>query len=288
MLQTTLLALALGAELLLQPGNVRPGDVVLVTLTEVDEAPRGRLGSQPLRFFPHQGAWRALAAVALDARPGELPVALEAHDASGDVALAVAVQVLPADFRRRTLTMARRFTSPSAAEQRRSAADQKAFTLALAQPLAPFRFAQDFAWPRHDILTAPYGDLRLINGKQQSQHLGVDQDGATGDPVEASNDGEVVMARDCFGSGKTVLVHHGGALYTSYFHLSRLDVKVGQAVRRGQRLGAVGATGRVTGPHLHFGVKLDGQWVNPETLLALRFDFASDPSTPEGASPGTR
>jgi murein DD-endopeptidase MepM/ murein hydrolase activator NlpD len=83
------------------------------------------------------------------------------------------------------------------------------------------------------------------------------------------------MARDCFGSGNTVLVHHGLQLYSAYFHLSKMEVKVGQKVRRGQLLGLVGKTGRVTGPHLHFGIKHDGRWVDPESVL--RLDFAGAP-----------
>jgi murein DD-endopeptidase MepM/ murein hydrolase activator NlpD len=280
-----LLATTLGAELLLQPGSARPGDLVLVTVTQVDRAPAGRLGKAPLRFFLADGRWRALGAVALEAKPGPLPVSLTAHDASGAVQLEVAVDVQPADFRHRALTLSRRFENPSAADQRRSAADQRAFTQALDRPPEPFRFADDFAWPRHDILTAPFGDLRLINGHVASQHLGLDQDGETGDPVSAANDGEVALARSCFASGNTVLLFHGGGLFTAYFHLSRLDVKPGQKVKRGDLLGAVGATGRVTGPHLHFGAKFEGHWVNPESLLSLRF---SDRSTSEGASPGTR
>ena len=88
-------------------------------------------------------------------------------------------------------------------------------------------------------------------------------------PDYAANDGEVVMVRDCFASGNTVLVHHGGRLFTAYFHMSKFEVKEGQKVKRGELLGLVGKTGRVTGPHLHFGVKLDGRWVNAESLLRL-------------------
>jgi murein DD-endopeptidase MepM/ murein hydrolase activator NlpD len=279
-----LLALALGAELWLQPGNAHPGDVVLVTVSQVERAPSGSLGGRALRFYPHAGGWQALAPVALNAKPGPLPLSLVA----GAQRLEVALEVLPAAFRHRTLTLSTRFERPSVADQRRAAADQRAFVRALARPPTAFRFTGNFAWPRHDILTAPFGDLRLINGQVSSQHLGLDQDGEPGDPVEAANDGEVVLARACFASGNTVLLFHGGGLFTAYFHLSKIEVTAGQTLRRGQRLGLVGATGRVTGPHLHFGAKLDGQWVNPESLLALRFaESVSDPSSAGAASPGT-
>ena len=137
-------------------------------------------------------------------------------------------------------------------------------------------FKENFAWPRQDSITAPYGDLRTYNGKKQSQHYGTDIRGATGTPVYAANAGTVVMSRDAYASGNTVLVHHGAGLYTAYFHLSAMDVKDGERVERGQLLGKVGATGRVTGPHLHWGVKVDDMWVDGETLLKL--DFTGEPA----------
>jgi len=120
-------------------------------------------------------------------------------------------------------------------------------------------------------MTAPFGDLRLFNGKAQSQHFGLDLDGRVGDPIEAANDGAVVMVRPCYASGNTVIVDHGGGLYTMYFHLSHFEVKEGQKVARGQLLGLVGRTGRVTGPHLHFSVKVDGLYVDGATVLGLPF-----------------
>jgi murein DD-endopeptidase MepM/ murein hydrolase activator NlpD len=133
-------------------------------------------------------------------------------------------------------------------------------------------FEEPFAWPKLSRLTAPFGDLRMFNGKKQSQHFGTDIDGDTGDPAYAANDGVVVMNRECFGSGNTVLIHHGLGIYTAYFHLSRFDVKKGDRVRKGDQVGLVGMTGRVTGPHLHWGVKIDGRWIDPESLLRLDFE----------------
>ena len=133
---------------------------------------------------------------------------------------------------------------------------------------------EKFAWPRQDRITAPYGDLRTYNGKKQSQHFGNDIGGDSGTPVSAANAGTVVMTRDNFASGNTVLVHHGAGLYTAYFHLSAMEVKEGERVERGQLLGKVGNTGRVTGPHLHWGVKVDDLWVDGQTLLKLDFGGA--------------
>ena len=267
----SLIALLLSAELLLQPGSALPGDVVLLTVTGVDQVPVGWLGKRPLAFFPSPGGFWALVGLKVDEPQGELPVTIDAIHASKRVKLGGSLEVRPPAFRHRSLSVAKRFTSPSTEDLRHSERDQRAFRKAFDQRLGPFLFESDFAWPRKDLVAAPFGDLRLFNGKQQSQHLGVDLDGEMGDPVTAANDGDVVLVRECFASGGTVLVHHGGRLFTAYFHLSRFDVAQGDHVTKGQLLGLVGQSGRVTGPHLHFGVKLDGRWVNPESLLSLQF-----------------
>jgi len=93
-----------------------------------------------------------------------------------------------------------------------------------------------------------------------------------GDPVSAANDGTVVLARSCYASGNTVVIHHGGGLFTAYFHLSKIQVTSGKKVARGDRIGLVGKTGRVTGPHLHWAAKVRDLYVNPESLLRLRFN----------------
>ncbi len=284
-----LLALALGGlELRVQPGAVFPGGVVLVEVRGAAAPPEGRLGEAELVFLPFgEGHHVALAGLSVEHKPRTLALEIVAGADGAKERLEGSVEVKPAAFRRRQLSVSRRFTSPSKQERQRAAADQRAFSEAFDRDFEPWAFDEAFSWPRRSVVTAPFGDLRLLNGKKQSQHYGMDLDGSTGDPIEAANDGEVVLVRDCFASGNTVLVHHGGRLFTAYFHLTRFAVKAGERVRRGQRLGTVGKTGRVTGPHLHFGVKLDGRWVNPEALLALEWPPVSDRSTSGAASPET-
>ena len=280
----SLLTLVLGGlEVSLQPGVARPGDAVLVEVTGTTDAPSGQLGSAELVFLPWHQHWLALVALSVDRRAGRLELEITGEGPDGKERVSGELEVRKADFRRRQLTVSKRFTNPSRKERLQSIADQKAFTEAFDRDFEPWGFDQGFAWPRQDEVSAPFGDLRLFNGKKQSQHFGSDVNGETGDPIFASNAGEVVMVRECFGSGGTVLIHHGGRLFTSYFHMSAFDVKVGQHVLRGQPLGKVGSSGRVTGPHLHFGVKLDGRWVDPESLL--RLEFPKDGATDRPTSP---
>ena len=103
--------------------------------------------------------------------------------------------------------------------------DQAAFREAFARPFEPPLFAGPFGPPRDARVTGQYGERRIFNGKKQSQHYGTDLAGAVGDPVLATNDGVVVLVRDCFASGKSVAIAHGGGLFSVYFHLSDFDVR---------------------------------------------------------------
>lgn len=264
----------LAADVSLQPGAARPGDAVLVTVQASEVTPTGSIGPWELSFVRVDDRYEALLPLSVDAKPGEyeLTVVFNEGDAGhGKAVMTGSLEVLPSNFRKSELTVSKKFTSPSKKDKLRSEQDQTAFNEAFDRDFEPLTFRENFAWPRPPVITAPFGDRRMFNSKQKSQHYGMDLDGRTGDPIYAANDGEVVMVRACFGSGNTVLVHHGARLFTAYFHLSKFETTPGAKVKRGQLLGLVGKTGRVTGPHLHFGAKLDGKWVNPLSVLALDF-----------------
>jgi len=114
-----------------------------------------------------------------------------------------------------------------------------------------------------------FGRRRILNGKPKSPHSGEDYKAGLGSEVTAVARGKVGMARDLYYSGKTILLDHGGGLVSQYFHLDRMSVKEGQVVERGEVIGNVGATGRVTGPHLHFGIRLHSMRLDPSLLWPL-------------------
>lgn len=250
------------------PGRPSPGDPVLVTVRGVKDEPKASLSARPLRFYPLQDGFQAVAPLPVEHPQGTL--ALEVKLASGS-SLTAELEVVDPQWRTRELTVAKKFVKPPKSVRKRMEEDRKAFARAFDQPWSPPRFSRSFEWPRRDVLTAYFGDLRTYNGEKQSQHYGTDVDGNTGDPVVATNDGKVVMVRDNYASGLTVVIDHGAGIFTTYFHLSAVKVKQGAKVKQGQLLGAVGKSGRVTGPHLHFGAKVDGLYVDAETLLKLDF-----------------
>jgi murein DD-endopeptidase MepM/ murein hydrolase activator NlpD len=259
-------ALLLSAAAEVAPPRARPGDAVVVTVRGAPERPEGALLGRPLRFFEAgPDAWQAVAPLPTETGPGSSPLAVSA---AGEP-LPAALEVAEPGFRATALDVPPRFLEPPPSARRRIEADQRALAAAYDRPFGPPRFGGPFARPREAEATGRYGDQRTYNGATAGVHYGVDLAAPAGAPVAAANDGQVVLARDCYQSGKTVLVWHGAGIFTAYLHLSRMDVRPGEAVRRGQVVGLVGSTGRSTGPHLHWGAKVDGLWVDPESLLRL-------------------
>jgi murein DD-endopeptidase MepM/ murein hydrolase activator NlpD len=127
----------------------------------------------------------------------------------------------------------------------------------------------DFRAPVTAAATDSFGTRRTFNGKLASVHKGMDFRAAMGTPVRAGNSGVVVLARPLYFEGNCVAIDHGMGLYTISMHLSRIDVHEGQHVTKGQRVGLSGATGRVTGPHLHWAVRWEGAYLDPAKLLKL-------------------
>jgi murein DD-endopeptidase MepM/ murein hydrolase activator NlpD len=261
-------------EVALAPAAARPGDAVLVSVAGAAEAPQGTLAGRPLGFWRDGQAWRALGALPIETTPGKVAAVVEAGGGRAETAL----DVVEPGFASATLTVAPGFVEPAPAVRRRMAADRAAFAAAFDRPFAPPLFAGAFALPREARGNGRYGDQRVFNGNQASVHYGLDLRGGRGDPVAAAGDGTVALVRDAYMSGNTVVLWHGAGIFTVYFHLDRTLVKAGDRVTRGQHLGLVGSTGRSTGPHLHWGVKVDGLYVDPDSLLAIDFARAAAPA----------
>ena len=276
MIAAALLALLLTVPLVeVEPARAAPGDAVLVTVQDELE-PRGTLLQRTLHFYPAgPGRWQALAPLPLEAAAGPTPVAVVG-------APPATLEIGPARFRSTTLTVPPHTLDPPTSAKARLAADAAALNKAYSQPFGAPLFSGGHGWPRRAETTGGFGDRRVYNGKTSGVHYGLDLDGRKGDPIVASAAGTVVLARDCYLSGGTTVVWHGAGLYTVYLHQSRMEVRAGEQVVRGQRLGQVGSTGRSTGPHLHWGAKVDGLWINPESLL--RLEHLAGPAAPEAAA----
>jgi len=127
----------------------------------------------------------------------------------------------------------------------------------------------EFILPIESLITSDFGKARVYNGSLKGYHSGTDFRAKVGTPIIAANDAKVVLVKDRFYSGGTVLLDHGYGIYTCYFHMSKFDVKRGDVITKGTLLGLSGQSGRVTGPHLHFSARINGVQVDPLQLITL-------------------
>jgi len=231
----------------------------------------GRWLGPIIEFFPSQNrhTWFALTGVDVEAAPGPSTLHILAHTAQGDVELSRDIEVQPAHYRTGTLSVAPKFVEPGPDELKEIQADQdfkkKVFATSATGPL----WLGNFRAPVTAPATSSFGTRRMFNGKLASVHKGMDFRAATGTPVRAGNSGTVVLARPLYYEGNCIVIDHGLGLFTISMHLSRIDVKEGQHMNTGDRIGLSGATGRVTGPHLHWAVRWQDAYLDPAKLLKL-------------------
>lgn len=213
----------------------------------------------------------ALLGVDLETPVGGHDVTIEARLADGGpVSCRATVSVSAGEFAVEKLQVAQQFVEPNAEEIARADKEGQRLREILASVTPERLWNGTFHMPLTGAHTAKnFGRRRVLNGQPRSPHTGVDIPAATGTPVLAPQRGRVVLADNLFFAGNTVVVDHGLGVYTFYGHLSAMAVKEGDTVERGALLGNVGATGRVTGPHLHWGLTVDGARVNPLQIVGV-------------------
>jgi murein DD-endopeptidase MepM/ murein hydrolase activator NlpD len=214
---------------------------------------------------------KGLLAVDLEKAPGEYELKITGQTASGEkISCSARVAVGKGRFATEKLQVGKQFVEPSP-EQVKRADEERQKLRDIFDHVTPERLWDgNFRIPLDGVTTgANFGRRRILNGNPGSPHSGADLPGATGTPVHAAQRGRVALAEELFFAGNAVVVDHGLGIYTFYGHLSEIGVKVGDAVEAGALLGKVGATGRVTGPHLHWGLTVERARVNPLLLVKL-------------------
>jgi len=181
--------------------------------------------------------------------------------------VSLSIRVTPVKYREDHLTLPESMVTPPANVLARIAKERKAVGKALSTVTLSREWGLPLARPVDGIVTSPYGRRRILNKKPRTPHGGMDFRAAAGNPVRAALPGRVVLAGDHYFAGKSVYVDSGGGVISHYFHLDSIGVREGDRVKRGAVIGKSGMTGRSTGPHLHFGLSLSGQLVNPEPLF---------------------
>jgi murein DD-endopeptidase MepM/ murein hydrolase activator NlpD len=247
--------------------RVRPDPGVAVQTVE------GAAGGEALHFVPIEGGlFESLAPVPIDTDGVLLAsVTLIARDGT-QASTTVEIRVAPGEYRHERLTVAPRLGGAlGTADAARLARDQaKAAEVARQAHAAPRLWTETRVMPREARVTSGFGNGRVFNDDVSSRHMGLDLDGDPGDLVVAPTRGVVALVDSFVLAGNIVYLNHGGGLLSGYFHLSEQLVAQGDTVEAGTPIGRVGATGRVTGPHLHWVVRIGTTSVDPRSLLEAR------------------
>lgn len=251
--------------------EVLQGELAEVKVSGEDlAAVEGRLGSERIHFHGNVGVFSALVGADVEAKPGPAKLILTLIDRSGArTRREVLLKIKTKAFRKEAFNVPPGFDqmTPEALEQIRR--EREAFARAFAAPISERLWEAPFVRPvPHEASASSFGSRRIINGTARAPHSGTDLSSPEGTDVISTNHGRVVLIGNFFFAGGSVVLDHGGGLFTMYFHLSEFKVEEGARVKKGDLLALSGATGRVTGAHLHWGARLANARVDPLELLS--------------------
>jgi murein DD-endopeptidase MepM/ murein hydrolase activator NlpD len=247
-----------GAHALPRTAHVAGGVVIVPLGDAAQPAPAAAFNDTPVMVVKHENQWHAVLGVPLSTQPGTIQLQVTRSGVAESIPIEIAGKQYPAQY----LTVPPRQVDLSPEDLARVKDEQtrQRETLATFSPEPPSTFVLRRPVGR---ISSPYGFRRFFNNQPRNPHSGTDFAAPTGTPVVATANGTVVSTGDYFYNGKVIFIDHGQGLITMYCHLSNIRVEPGQRVKVGEQIGDVGATGRVTGPHLHLGVALNRTMVDP-------------------------
>lgn len=242
------------------PGGIA---IVLLDFDESESAPLVKFGSREVAVVRENNQWHAIVGLALSTEPGQHTLSISLAGDSQTIAFEVSGKKYE---EQRIVIKDKSKVNPAPYDMERINKENIRI-----REVKAYRYkkllSENFKLPVEGILTSPFGLRRFFNDQPRRPHGGIDIAGKTGTPVYAPATGLVVDTGDYFFNGNTVFLEHGLGLQTFYAHLSKIHVTPGDKVNQGDLIGEIGATGRVTGPHLHWSVGLNGTWVNPWLVL---------------------
>ena len=268
-------SIAFGAQPSPKAGALRTVEVLQGEIAEIKvsapgvAAAEGRLGSEKIYFYPgDNGVFAALVGADLETKPGPATILVSGTTQSGaSWATQIPFKIKSKAFKSESFSVAQEFDQLSPEVLERIRREQEQFARVFAVSAAQRLWARPFVGPLPKEITSPFGYRRVINGTPRAPHTGVDLKAAMETPVLAANHGRVVLLGDFFYSGKSLVVDHGSSLFTVYFHLSEFKAEQGSEVKKGDVIALSGMTGRVTGPHLHWGARMNGARIDPFQLI---------------------
>jgi murein DD-endopeptidase MepM/ murein hydrolase activator NlpD len=254
-------------EIILEPNTPGPGDIMTVTVKGADSPVEGKFGDKKIYFNPSKDSFKAVLGIDLFTEPGTYNLDISIN---GTI-LSRAVTVIKKAYPVQKLTLPKEMVELSPENEARVEREQ--LKMAAIWPNETGRvWGGDFMNPREGEIVTTFGVRRVINKIPKSPHSGVDVEAEEGEEVHAPNNGVAVLIDEQFYSGKSLILDHGQGIYTMFFHLSKILVTPGQQVKKGDVIALVGSTGRSTGAHLHWGVRMQGARVDPLELIRLRLE----------------
>jgi len=267
--------------------EIAQGELVEVKITGADlVAVEGRWGQEKIYFYADgHGSFSALFGADVEAKATVSKFSLKVVRQSGqERQTELPVKVKAKTFRTESFSVAPSFDHMTAETLEEIGREQAAFKRAFAAPAAERLWEPPFVRPvPHEASASSFGSRRIINGTARAPHSGTDLSAPAGAEVAAANHGRVVLVGNFFFAGGSVVLDHGGGLFTMYFHLSEFKVEEGAMIKKGDIVGLSGATGRVTGPHLHWGARLANARIEPFELLKKISNSGDRASGPKAA-----
>ncbi|HSW40028.1 MAG TPA: M23 family metallopeptidase [Acidobacteriota bacterium] len=262
--------------------SMQPGEVVLVEASSpvpLRSLSVTAFGREFPAFTEKDGlTWTALLGIDLALKPGTYEMTLKGVDGGGKtIQKNKTIIVSSKEFLTRELSVEPKYVAPPAKVLNRIAEERKRVDGIFASITPSKNWSGPFVYPVESKVTSPFGSRSVFNGVPRNPHTGIDLRGAIGTPIAAPNAGRIVLVADLYYSGNTVIIDHGFGLYSYLSHLSEFAVEEGDVVKKGSLVGKVGATGRVTGPHLHWTVRLAGTLVDPLSLISVLESSAARP-----------
>lgn len=249
---------------------VEPGEVVRLTMTTATPMTGVTIQAFDRTFTPFRlddRTWQVLVGIDLDVKPGRHIVSIVATDATQTLTATRTLVVAAKAFPTRRLTVEPKYVEPPPDVTARILAEAERLNVLWASRSPDRLWSGAFSSPVPDRANSAFGSRSVFNGQPRSPHPGADFASPSGRVIHAPNGGRVALAEDLYFTGQTVVLDHGLGLVSLFAHLSSIDVQPGTVVTAGDAIGRVGATGRVTGPHLHWTVRLAGTRVDPLSLM---------------------
>jgi murein DD-endopeptidase MepM/ murein hydrolase activator NlpD len=253
--------LALGATALATEQSLRPGGIAVIEIGSTEaSAPQVSMDGKPLLVMQRGEKWVAVAGIPLDTEPGEMLISINGEEA--------VINVAEHAYREQRITVENKsFVDQDKEQLDRIWSERKIIDAVLSSFTESPVGGLSLAAPVPGTQSASFGYRRFFNDQPRSPHKGMDISAGNGEPIAASRSGVIAATGNYFFNGNTVLIDHGQGFVTLYCHMSKISIEEGQQVETGDVIGAVGSTGRVTGPHLHFGTYLNGTAVDPAIFL---------------------